>query len=173
MLDYKVLKAAIVKACISSKKSTNFVVNYDKLSKAVDELGVTMVNVGVQSSNIEPKDIITLSEYFKANKLKWINNSKDYTILVFVDKEKIDERCQELLDIMNLSQIDNPSVDKANALATLLADYPCYMAGIISYISNEPRRFNILSYDIKIRVNTVLIKDSNYGYPTNNKKEDK
>lgn len=171
MLDYKELKSAIIKASVSSKKSTNFVVKFDKLSKAVEELGLVMVNTGTQSSNIDPKDIICLSEYFKANKLKWINNSKDYTTLIFIDKDKVDDKCQELLDIMNLSQIDNPSVDKSNTLATILADYPCYLASVVSYISNEPRRFNALSFDIQIRVNTVMIKDPNYVYPSGGKKE--
>lgn len=164
MVNYRSLKSSIIKSSVGSKKSNSFVVNYDKLNKLVSELDLVMVNVGTSSSKIEPKDSIAIAEYLKNDKLKWINNSKEYSILLFIAKDAVDEKCNEMLEKLSLPSIENPDIDKANIVATLIADYPCYQALVVSYVSNGPSRFNSLSYEIKIRANTVVIKSEGYGY---------
>lgn len=160
-VDYNVLKSNIIKACQpGGRGSIKFFVNYDKLSRSVNDIGLTMINVGTKSELVKPTDVSMLSEYFKGVRLSWLNEYKEFTNLVFVISENIDERCQLLIDAMN----DDGKSDRVNALATIIAEYPCFFASIISYASNDPKRIGKPSYEIKCRANTIRIKQESYKY---------
>lgn len=163
-IKYSVLKNLIIKSCRNEKPGIKFIVNYDKLSKLVDEIGLCMVNVGTKSKDVSSNDIALLSEYFKGNKLSWFNSEREYTTLVFVLKDAIDEKCEELISEMNKTLIDDPDLDKVKNLSTIIAEYPCYFATIVSYKSNDPNRCDRASYEIKPRANTVMIKREDYKY---------
>lgn len=163
-VDYKVLKNNIIKACKAEKDSINFNVNFDKLSNSVDDIGLILLGTGLNSKKIKTSDMITISEYFKGPKLSWITENKEFTTLIFVHADGVDETCKELIGKLHTKSVDDPEIDHVNILATIMANYPCYCATIVSYMSNEPKRFGKPSYEIKIRANTVAIKQQNYEY---------
>lgn len=163
-LDYKVLKSNILKCCRSERESTKFIVNYDKLSHMTKSIGLTMVNVGTKSKEVDPSDVIYLSEYFKGQRLSWISEYKQFTTLVFIQSEYINDKAEKLLDIINSSIIDNPDIDKIKAMSTLIAEFPVYFATVISYMSNDPQRYGKASYEIKCRANLISIQQEDYKY---------
>ena len=163
-LDYKVLKSNILKCCRSERESTKFIVNYDKLSHMTKSIGLTMVNVGTKSKEVDPSDVIYLSEYFKGQRLSWISEYKQFTTLVFIQSEYINDKAEKLLDIINSSIIDNPDIDKIKAMSTLIAEFPVYFATVISYMSNDPQRYGKASYEIKCRANLISIQKEDYKY---------
>lgn len=163
-LDYKVLKSNILKCCRSERESTKFIVNYDKLYHMVNSMGLIMVNVGTKSKEVQPSDVVYLSEYFKGKRLSWISEYKQFTTLVFIQSEHINDKAEKLLDIINSSIIDNPSIDKVKALSTLIAEYPVYFSTIISYMSNDPQKYGKASYEIKCRANLISIQQEEYEY---------
>lgn len=163
-LDYAVLKSNIIKACKNEKGTIKFIVNHDKLSGLVDDIGLRMVNVGTKSNRVKSTDIALLSEYFKGKKLSWFTEHREFTTLVFVLEDAIDEECEALIKKMNESIIDDPELDKVEILAKIIADYPCYFATVVSYKSNDPDRAGRAFYEIKPRANTVMIKREDYKY---------
>lgn len=161
IVDYNALKSNIIKSCKADKGEIYFLVNYDKLLELSNNIGLTLVNIGTKSNRIKPTDVVFLSEYFKESKLSWLNEVKEFTTLVFVQNDSIDENCKNLLNDMN--NFDN-EIDKVKTLSEIVAKYPCCFATIISYLSNDPNRFEKTSYEIKCRANTVAIKKENYKY---------
>ena len=163
-VDYKLLKNSIIKACTSEKDSVKFNVNFDKLSRLVDDIGLVVLRVGGESKRVSVSNINILSEYFKGPKLSWLGEGKEFTTLTFLYTDSIDEKCEQLIESLHTSPVDDPEIDHTNVFATILAEYPCYSATIVSYKSNSPKRFGKASYEIKIRANTVAIKDQLYEY---------
>ena len=169
-VDYNVLKSNIIKACQQDERGhVRFLVNFDKLSKSVNDIGLTMINVGTKSERVRPNEVSMLSEYFKGVRLSWITDKMNFTNLVFVITDDIDDKCKELITQINGNYEDNPAtktddIDKVNALSTIIAEYPCFFACVISYESNDPKRIGRASYEIKCRANTVRIKQENYKY---------
>lgn len=164
-IEYNILKSDIIKACKQSEKNgIKFFVNYDKLNNLVNDMGLRMVNIGTKSERVDAKNVPLLSEYFKGRKLSWFNKNKEHTTLVFVLSEAIDDKCERLLNSMDTTCIDDPENDKVNSLATIIAEYPCYLATVISYMSNDPNRFGKPSYEIKCRANTIAIKREEYKF---------
>lgn len=164
-VDYNVLKVNIIKSCRQIQKDElGFEVSYTRLNKLLDDIGLTMVNVGTKSDCIKPENIINLSEYFKDKKLSWFNENKEFTQLVFVKTDAIDDNLSTLLEKMNQEHIDDPDLDKVQTLAEIIATYPCYFATVIAYEANNPERFGKPTYMIGCRANTVTIKEENYKY---------
>ena len=164
-VDYKVLKSNIIKACSpKTKNGYSFEVNYDKLKSLVEGLELTPVNVGMECKRVHPEAIPFLSEYFEKSKLSWFNDEKYYTVLTFVKSDAIDERCQMLLDRLQMPQEDDPDNDKVHDMSTLVADYPCYFATVVSYRNDSPNRCGKPSYVIVCRANKIVIKSSDYQY---------
>lgn len=164
-VDYNVLKSNIIKSCRQVEENEiKFIVNYDKLSKKIDDVGLTLVNVGTKSMKVTPTDIVNISEYFKDKKLSWFNDNKEFTQLVFVKSDSIDDKLATLLDQMNKTHIDDPDLDKVNVLSEIIANYPCYFATVVSYESNDPVRFGKPTYIISCRANTVTVMQENYKY---------
>lgn len=163
-LDYKLIKSAVIRACKAQRDAVSFIVNYDKLSSYADSIGLTAVNVGTKSKLVDPTIIPFMGEYLKGQNLSWVNGNKHYTMLVFVQTEKVDEECMKLLADMHVCREDDPDVDKVATLSKLMANYPCYTALVVSYISNEPARCGKTSYQVKVRANNVTIRQDGYGY---------
>jgi len=161
--DYKVLKQLIRKAC-KAEKGIDFKVDYDKLVSVVSDLGLEPVCTDMHANKVKPELIPYLSEYFAKSRLSWFNENKYLTVVTFVDVEAIDDTCRDLLDKMKTSQIDDPDIDKVNSYATIVANYPCYFATIVSYQSNDPRRSNRPWYEIICRANKVVIRNPEYQY---------
>lgn len=166
-VDYKLLKSAIIKSCGSEKDSVKFNVNYDKLSSSVDDFGLVALNIGAKSKKITVDTVNIISEYFKGQRLSWFDKNKEFTILTFLPIDVLDERCEELIEKLHTLSVDDPDIDHVNILASIIADYPCYSAIVVSYMSNDPKRFGKPSYEIKIRANTVAIKQKLYEYNHN------
>ena len=163
-VDYKVLESNIIKSCRSHNGSTKFLVSYDKLSTLCDDIGMTVVEANLQSIPLTTNLIPYVQEYFKAKRLSWMSDTKQITTLIFVPTDAIDETCQSLLTDLQGSRVDDPDLDRVKSMATLLADYPCYFATVVSYISNDIKRNGKTTYVIKCRANTVAIKQDNYEY---------
>jgi hypothetical protein len=166
-VDYKLLKNCIIKSCNAEKDSIKFNVNHDKLASLSDDIGLIALNVGVKSKKVNMDSVNTLSEYFKGPKLSWFGKDKEFTILTFLYADTIDEECQELIDKLHTPSVDDPDIDHVNILASIIAKYPCYSAIVVSYMNNGPKRFGRPSYEIKIRANTVAIKQQLYEYNHN------
>ena len=85
------------------------------------------------------------------------NFTCDYGSSKLYSKEDMDDKCKKLLDELK-DQHYNPDYDRVKTISFILANYPCFNAAIISYISADPNRYGKLSYEVKIRSNTVAIK---------------
>jgi hypothetical protein len=172
MLDYKALKTCIIKSCKALNRKDDllgpkFVVDYDKLSAAVDKLGLILININLQSRPVSQNDVYNISEFLKEQQLSWISKNKEYTVLTFILKpsdEEDNEVLNELLTDMNANQEDDPDLDKVSVLAQIEANFPCYHSLVVSYDSLDPDRFGKISYQITSRANTVTIKQEKYKY---------
>lgn len=167
-VNYKTLKSNIIKACRAFDPHCNgavkFEVDYSTLSDLVEDTGLVPLNVGMSSEKVVPDIILYLSEYFEKKQLSWFTDNKHYTVIAFIDAEAIDKKASKLIKNLNKPQVDDPEDDKVNDIATLIAEYPCYFATIVSYRSNDPKRAGKLSYEIVCRANKVVIKSSDYQY---------
>ena len=163
-VEYKVLRSNIIRSCKGRGSSIDFDVDMQKLYDLAYDLGLTLINVGESSNKIKEEDVLYIAEYFKEKRLSWVNGSKRYTTLLFVNNDAIDERLEELMKVMNSNTVSDPNLDKVEVLAEICANYPCYTAMVISYTSNDPRYNGRLSYEIICRANTVTIKQENYKY---------
>lgn len=164
-VNYKVLKSNIIKACTQKNAgSMDFYINMDKLSKLTDDINLVPIRIGQEAKKVKPELIPYLSEYFEKSRLSWFSETKYSTIICFIDKNAIDEKAQDLLDKIAKKQVDDPDLDKVKLVATIVADYPCYFANIISYQNNDPRRMRKPTYEIVCRANKVVIKSSDYQY---------
>lgn len=164
MVNYTNLKALAIRSFCKTNQMNHFTVNLEKLNSLVDEIGLEAVSCSLESKKIAPEDMFPISLFFKGGKLEWMSDAKEYTILTFVLQEAIDDRCRELIDLMKVSNTDDPELDKTKVLAEIIANYPCYYVIAVAYKSNEPRRFRQLTYETKCRCNLVAIARDNYGY---------
>lgn len=166
-IDYKALKNRIIRSCEATANGTvDFVVDFVKLSEMVDELGVTPLCFGLDARRVKPEEIPFLNEYFKDENLSWFTDSKFYTVLSFIKTDYIDDHAHALLHKLKVPQSADPTIDKVNCAAELLANYPCYSATVVAYKSNNPKFLNSQkpTYLIQIRANKVIITNSNYQY---------
>ena len=165
-LDYNVLKTNVIKACFipDAADKLDFSINHEKLLKSTDDIGLVPVKVNLNSNMVTVESIPAISEFFKAQKLSWFDGSKNVATIVFVKKENINDKCQELINCAEVDTVENPDVDAANALATILAEYPCYLCMIVSYLSNDPMRQGRTTYMASCRANMVAIQQEQYKY---------
>lgn len=152
-INYTELKKAIIKSAKGVEKgSAEFVIDMNKLKEncAIAGLVPVVLENEVKSHNVSVTDVITLAEFFKGQKLSWIDSDKQTITLLFVPIDCINDTVQDILNTVD--------VYDTNRIAKLIAKYPCYTTAIISYISNEPKRFGKPSYEIKCRANSVALK---------------
>ena len=168
--NYSILKKDILKSIIRNKENIlKFKVDQDKLDSILEseDVELQVINTGIHSRPLREEDIPYISVYFKDDKLKWfdVNQGKQYTSIILIDKKSIDERCLDLIAKLDIrSPEDDLDIDRGNCVAQILADYPCLIAQIISYKSNNPDFKIQSSFTIAIRANTVMIKSEEYAY---------
>ena len=161
-VNYKDLKSNIIKALSQiSEGSMQFFVNLNKLSDLTEDMHLLPLNVGLESKQIMPGLIPYLSEYFEKTQLSWIDAEKFSTVIVFIDTTSLNKTALDLIDQLRSDDLD---IDRTKIVATLVADYPCYFATIVSYQNNNPKYFGTPSYEIVCRANKVVIKSSDYQY---------
>ncbi len=165
-VNYKTLKSNIIKCCTQIETDImKFEIDWDKLtSLEKDYKLVPIAPVGGDAKKVKAEIIPYLSEYFEKTHLSWFTDSKYYTVITFIDSDSIDDTATELLAKLKEDQTEDPDDDKVNDMATLVADYPCYFATIISYQNGDPNRIGKPSYEIVCRANKVVIKSSDYQY---------
>jgi hypothetical protein len=172
MINYTELKKAIIKVCKQDGRGAlNFSINGMKLNDAVkDEFGLIFLQNVFKSTQVDSTNIPLLGEYYKKEKLAWFNRSRQFMTVSFVVKEKLDERGRELVELLyDQNRSKDPSFDRADIVAELIAYYPCYSATIVSYKSEDPDRIGKISYNIVIRanVNAILMEEGEYYNPDN------
>lgn len=166
-IDYSTIKRCIIKSCKQeSSKTLNFKIDSNKLNDLVKkECNLSFIDNGTISRPVKSFDIPLISEYFKKEKLEWFNRSKHYTSITFIDEESLDDEAKRLLVMLHDSnRIANPEFDSVEAVAYLLANYPCYSAVVVAYQSGDPNRIGKNSYTIIIRANVNAITKEGYEY---------
>ena len=174
-VDYKKLSDCIREAAIQGK-SIDFTFDFPKLDKLVSDFGLITVPADVKSRRIGPEDIVFLGEFFNKTKLKWLDRFKFYSSLVFIRTDipgVLDDEFYELMDDIRADQMLNPNIDKAEALAKILAKYPCYVAAVVSYKNNDIKRCGTISFEIICKADLVTrtIDNAKYHTPTNDQVE--
>ena len=143
---------------------TDFVIDYSKLNAEVAEYGITAIPCSLMSKRIEVSDVPYISDYFKGERLTWVDKFKQYGTVVFINNDCLTDEIREMIAQLYVSVVDNPEIDKQNIVAKILALYPCYTALIVSYKSSDIKKANYLCTEIVCRANTVTIKQDNYKY---------
>lgn len=171
-VDYAELKKAIRKCAIPGK-GIEFIIDFEKLNELVAEYGLTAVENKIKSRRVNPEDVVYVAEFFKDNDLRWVDQYKHMSSVIFIKTDAIDDEACELMEDLKKPLIDFPEIDKVACLTTLLAKYPCYTASIISYKSTDPKRLGLLCTQIVCKANLVLIRQDNalYHRPKNNNAE--
>lgn len=166
-MNYKDLKTAIYKSVEKVSKreeNTDFRINFEALKENVKDLGLTPVYFGIEARRITINDIPLFAEYFKSNKMDWLNKGRYITSLAFIETEKIDEEAQTILNNLADTTKEDPDLDKVNDFSYLIGNYPCYFALATSYMNNSPEYYGSNSYFVACRSNKVVFKDPNYVY---------
>ena len=174
--DYKVnyveLSSCIRKAAIQGK-GIDFIFNYDQLQMLVKDYDLLVIPNQIKSKRIGPEDIVFLGEFFKRHKLSWLDHFKYFSSLVFVRTDipgVLDEEFYQLYEDMKANQLEHPDIDKAETLAKILANYPCYMSAVVSYKNADIKKFGTIAFEIVTKANLVTIDIDNKKYhkPENN-----
>lgn len=168
MIDYNLLKKKILKSCKQTGTTLEFIINSKQLDDLVRPLGLAFIYNDFKSEQVSGSNIPLLSEYFKGDKLSWFNRSRHFIVLSFIDLESLDEKGEKILeDLQNKNRSEDPSYDRADAVAELLAYYPCYNAAVVSYRSEDPERMGRNSYTIIVRanINAILKQQEEYYNP--------
>ena len=175
-IDYRVLKSYIIKSCRAKKDTKNpidFNIDIENLTSLCSNINLVPIKneyseeghdkfKSARRVNID--DITFLGEYFEKSRLSWWNEDRFFTTVTFVNVSNIDERGQELIELIHKKQVDDPDNDKVENMSELFANYPCYNAVVASYRNDDPKRSGKPSYVIAIRANKVVIKSSDYQY---------
>lgn len=165
-VKYRVLKPIVIKSCKQVKQGyMDFTVDFEKLTKDIASQNLTPITpVGFDAKIVTPEMIPFLSEYFEKTHLSWFSDSKFYTIITFIQTDAIDDEASELMEKITTPQEQDPNNDKVKAMATLVANYPCYFGTIISYQNGDIDKIGTPSYEVVFRANKVVIKSSDYQY---------
>ena len=165
-VDYKIIKRCIVDNATKTSKVTNsFEIKLEELNVSLQSYAIQALPVGLTGKRVEPSDIYSISEYFVADKLAWFDKGKFVTTLIFTDAgQYMDVELERLIEKLYTKETEDPDLDKSHIVATILAKFPCYMAMVVSYQSNDPTKMNKNSYFINCRANKVIIRDPNYQY---------
>lgn len=160
-VNYNLLKNAIIRSAKQTEKDTiKFKIDPENLIENLNqnEVPLSVVStIGMDSKPVSLTDVPYLSEFFKGDKLSWINEDKQFTTLVFAIKS---DEVDSLIEVIETDKVDTTidEIDRVNAMADLLANHPCYIVTIVSYKSNDPKRIGRPSYEIKCRANSVSLK---------------
>lgn len=163
-VDFNAVKTAIRKSYHLGSIGLKFCIDYNRLDAEVAQYGLKCVRTIPESKLIKMDDVTGIAEYYKGPKLLWISDEKEFNNIIFIKIESIDNVARELMDKLETPQVDEPSFDKIEAIAKILANYPCYTAICVSYRSNDPNRHGLIGMEIAMRASTVTIKNDNYRY---------
>lgn len=170
--DYKVNYGKLssdIRKSTKQGKGLDFTFNFDQLTDLIAEDSLLVVYNDIKSKRIGPEDIVYLGEFFKKNKLSWLDHFKFFSSLVFVRTDipgALDDEFYQLMNDMKADQLENPDIDKAETLAKILRKYPCYVASIVSYKNADIRKCGTISYEIYCKANQVTIDIDNKKYHT-------
>lgn len=172
--EYNDFKTAIIKSAMKNpevERALAFVVDPDRLDSYLTEQGVVVIRKNLDSKPVSTSSIPFLSEYFVKQRLEWFDDAKEYATYIFaktkvVHKDKTEEESEELTQLIHDLNYgsDDPNQDDVALLSKLVANYSCYFATTVSYISNDPQNLGRLSYSIICRANKVTIANENYKY---------
>jgi len=163
-VDFNAVKSAIRKSYSLKSFGVGFIIDYNTLDFEVSNYGLESVHTNPISDPIKVEDVTGIAEFYKGAKLMWLSDKKEFANIIFIKTEAIDELARTLLDKLKKPQVEDPSFDRIEAVATLLAKYPCYTAICVSYRSNDPKRCGLVGMEICMRASTVTIKNDNYRY---------
>ena len=163
-IDFNTIKSAIRKSYSVNAFGIGFTIDYSMLDNEISNYGLKCIYTDPVSKPIKEVDITGIAEFYKGSKLMWLNDKKEFANIIFIKSDSIDEFAEELMENLRKPQIDIPSFDRIEAIATLLAKYPCYTAICVSYKSNDPMRCGSTGMEISMRASTVTIKNDNYRY---------
>ena len=163
-VDFNAVKSAIRKSYSLKSFGLGFTINYDQLDVEVSNYGLKCVWTNPESKLINVEDVTGIAEFYKGPKLLWLTDKKEFANIIFIKTESIDEIASELLEKLKKPQVEDPSFDRIEAVARLLANYPCYTAICVSYRSNDPKRHGLVGMEIAMRASSVTIKNDNYRY---------
>ena len=165
-VDYNEIKKAIVRSTRQNGKGLlPFCIDLERLNFNLKDSNIIAIPNGLFSERVEGRDIPLISEYFKKEKLKWFNRSRQYLVLTFVPVDAIDEKLEAMIELLSKNtKEDDPDFDRTDVIADIIADYPCYNATVVGYQSNNPDRIGKNSYSIIIRANTNVILEPDYEY---------
>ena len=174
--DYKVNYGKLsnsIRKSVKQGKGLDFTFDLDHLAELISEDSLLVVYNDIKSKRIGPEDIVYLGEFFKKDKLSWLDHFKFFSSLTFVRTDvpgALDEEFYQLMDDMKADQLENPDIDKAETLAKILRKYPCYVASIVSYKNADIRKCGTISFEIYCKANQVTIDIDNKKYhaPSNN-----
>lgn len=173
-LDYNIIKKSIIKSTKSLGEgdicNLRFRVNIKKLTEMLSDINLIPINVGSDSKPIKIDNVPLLSEQFKGQKLKWLSEDREFTTLVLVSYDKsngIDDELENKLATLSIPREDCPSIDRVNTLSDIIAEYPCYLATVVSYQSNDIRFIGRPSYGIVVRANSIVIRSELYRHNFN------
>ena len=171
-VEYGALKRAIRKSLIQGK-GIDFSVDFDLLNANISDLGITAIEYRTKSKHVNPEDVAYLGEFFRQSDLAWINKFRQYSSIVFINNDYIDDEARELMEDIKTPLIDNPDLDKVEIMSTLLSKYPCYIASVISYKSTDTKRLGILCTEVICKANlaTIMKDNETYHKPENNNQE--
>ena len=163
-VDFNAVKTAIRKSYSLKSIGLGFHIDYNVLDVEVANYGLTCVYTNPDSKLINVEDVTGIAEFYKGPKLLWLTDRKEFANIIFIKTESIDDIARELLEKLKKPQVEDPSFDRIEAVAKILAEYPCYTAICISYRSNDPKRHGLVGMEISMRASTVTIKNDNYRY---------
>lgn len=161
-INYYELKKSILKSIkqIDPNRLT-FIVDAEKMN--IEKLDANLYvfnaieNFNVVSKSIREMDIVLISEYFKEDKLNWIDpSSMEYMIIPFVyyDEEAEGHSIMEHCKLNGLGE----TPDSVPFIKHVYATLPTYTAMVIGYKNNSMRANGKSSYEIIIRANSVATK---------------
>ena len=166
--SYRLLKKLIKENCKDDpNEPLKFIVNFAGLEAALEKnnIGICLVYNGTRSKYINQDSIVLLSQQYNGDRLKWFDSHKQYTALVFVRKDAVDEVARRIMrELRNQREGEKDAIDRVALIAELIANYPCYIANIVSYKGNNPERIGRNSYTINVRANLIQRQDEQYTY---------
>lgn len=151
-INYKEVRKAIVKSCRTKRDSVLiFTVDFEKLAELTEKMGLIPIAIDKPSEMVTELHIPIISEYFKGEKLKWMDSKKSIMNIVFMKKADYND--------MGGEEYFDSYDDTTKALANILADYPCYFGLIVAYYSKDPDRYNKLNYLVGVRANKMVLSE--------------
>ena len=99
-MNYNVLRK-VVSSCVEGRQNDpHFRINMFKLRKLTADLGLVplVYKESYNSKRVMPDDIPLLMEYFKEDKIEWLDSKRTFLTLIFIRQEDLVDNLQELTE---------------------------------------------------------------------------